>query len=159
MNYLKIYENFNVTFDAKTKYSYEHPDSKATLRFQHEYFTVRIDGKIVSSCIITYPRLSPNKFIEGDKKAFFIYTGSEELFNDRDDKFVKLYDVKSRKGGKGYGKLLFDKLKEYLESKGKSRIYIDVDKENKGAHVFYKKIGFKRKYTSVFDIGYSLKFK
>ena len=31
--------------------------------------------------------------------------------------------------------------------------------DNQVSEKFYKKIGFKRKYTSVFDIGYSLKFK
>ena len=44
-------------------------------------------------------------------------------------------------------------------SKGKMRIYIDVDKENLEAQEFYKKIGFKKKYDGVFDIGYVLNFK
>jgi ribosomal protein S18 acetylase RimI-like enzyme len=160
MIYLKLYEDFeNSTFDVKTRYSYTHPKTHGTLSFQHEYFTTRVDGKIVSSCIITYPRLSPNKFTEDGQNAFTIYTGGEEIFGDKNDKFVKIYDVKSRKGGKGYGKLLFEKLEEYLISKGKMRIYIDVDKENLGAHEFYKKIGFKKKYDGVFDIGYVLNFK
>ena len=160
MIYLKLYEDFeNSTFDVRTRYSYTHPKTHKTLSFSHEYFTTRINGKIVSSCIITYPRLSQNKFTEDGRKAFSIYTGGEELFDDKDDNFVKIYDVKSRKGGKGYGKLLFEKLKEYLTSKGKNRIYIDVDKENLGAHDFYKKIGFKKEYDGVFDIGYVLNFK
>jgi ribosomal protein S18 acetylase RimI-like enzyme len=160
MIYLKLYEDFeNSTFDVKTRYSYTHPKTQRTLSFPHEYFTTRVSGKIVSSCIITYPRLSPNKFTEDGRKAFSIYTGGEELFSDKDDNFVKIYDVKSRKGGKGYGKLLFEKLKEYLKSKGKMRIYIDVDKENLGAHEFYKKVGFEKKYDGVFVIGYVLNFK
>lgn len=160
MIYLKMYEDFdNSTFDVKTRYNYTHPKTKRTLYFQHEYFTARVNGKVVSSCIITYPNLSPNKFTEDGRKLFIIYTGMEELFNDKDDKFVKIYDVKSRKNGKGYGKLLFDKLKEYLSSKGKTRIYLDVNKENLGAHEFYKKIGFKKRYDGVFDISYVLNFK
>lgn len=160
MIYMRLYEDFeNPTFDVKTRYSYTHPKTQRTLSFSHEYFTARLNGKVVSSCIITYPNLSPNKFTEDGMKSFSIYTGSEELFDDKDDKFVKIYDVKSRKGGKGYGKLLFEKLKEYLTSKGKIRIYLDVDKENYGAQEFYKKIGFKKKYDGVFDIGYVLNFK
>jgi len=160
MNYIKLYEDFdNTSFDVKIRYNYTHPKTHKTLSFQHEYFTARVDGKVVSSCIITYPRLSQKYFTEDGQKAFSIYTGSEELFSDKYDKFVKIYDVKSRKDGKGYGKLLFEKLKEYLKSKGKNRIYLDVDKENIGAHEFYKKIGFKKEYDGVFDIGYVLNFK
>lgn len=156
---LKLYEYFNnSTFDARTRYSYTHPKTHRTLSFSHEYFTTRINGKIVSSCIITYPRLYPNRFTDDGRKAFSIYTGREELFDDKDGNFVKIYDVKSRKDGKGYGKILFEKLKEYLKSKGKNRIYLDVDKENLGAHEFYKKIGFKKKYDGVSDIGYVLNF-
>ncbi len=160
MDYIKLYEDFeNITFDSKIRYNYTHPTTHRNLNFANEYFTTRINGKIVSSCIITYPKLSQNKYTEDGRKSLTIYTGSEELFDDKDDKFVKIYDVKSRKSGKGYGKILFEKLKEYLKSKNKNRIYLDVDKENLGAHEFYKKIGFKKKHDGVFNIGYVLRFK
>ena len=156
--YIKLYEDFqNFTFDVKVRYSYTHPRTKGTSRFYHDYFTTRVDGKIVSSCIITYPNLSNFKLEDG-RRAFCIHTGYMNIFDDNDDKFVKIYDVKSRKDGKGYGRALFEKLKEYLKSKDKNRIYIDVDKENKGAHDFYKKIGFKEKNDGIFNIEYVLEF-
>lgn len=185
MKYLKLYEDFeNSTYDVKKRYTRIGDPAhwkfiKNLPSFEHEYFTARVDGKIVSSCIITYPRLSTEYIYDFQsrefrdasnyldikkkgyvRKAFFIYAGTEEeLFSDKDDKFVKIYSVVSRKVGKGYGKLLFEKLKEYLISKGKNRIYLDVDKENLGAQEFYKKIGFKKKYDSTFCIGYVLNFQ
>ena len=159
MIYLKIFEDFkNTTYEVKKKSSYINPSDKKVMLFNHEYFVVRVDNIIVSSCIITYPKLSPNKFKKDGSNAFTIYAGGEELFDDDDDKFVKIYDVKSRKKGKGYGKLLFEELSKYLKNKGINRLYIDVDKENLRAHDFYKKIGFKKIYDGTFDIGYSLIF-
>jgi len=151
MIYIKLFEDFNnVTFDVESRCNYE------DMNFPHEYFSCRIDGVIVSSCIITYPTLSTEYMKDDKKKVFQIVAGGREFFDEKNDKFVKLFYVNSIEEGKGYGRLLFENLNKYLKSKNIRRIYINVRKENKGAHDFYKKIGFKKKYDGVFNIAYIL---
>jgi GNAT superfamily N-acetyltransferase len=148
----------NVTYNVRNRNNYTHPITKRNIIFNHEYFSVKLDDRIISSCIIAYPRLSPTIFTKSGSNAWVIYAGGNDIFTEKDGNFVKIFDVKSRKDGKGYGRLLFDNLKKYLSSKGINRIFLNVSKENKGAHEFYKKIGFEFNFDGFSEIGYKLKF-
>ena len=161
MKYLLESDEFKdeVKYEVKKRSSYTHKKSGRYMQFSHEYFAIKIDNKICASCIITYPNKSPTKSMMDGNPAYTIYTGGEEIFDDKNVNFVKLYDVRSRKTGKGFGKILFDNLLEYLLSKGIEKVYIDVLEENKLAQKFYERLGFKIKYKSSDNIGYYLIIK
>jgi RimJ/RimL family protein N-acetyltransferase len=160
MIWIKTYENFegNVTYSAKVKDRYIHPVDKSDMSFLHEYFTCKVNGNLVASCLILYPRISPNKFIKGEP-AYSIYAGHEYLFAEKDDRFVMIFDLKAKKTGKGYGRILFDKLVEYLTSKNILKIYQDVDIDNVSAQRFYERLGFELIHKGVSKLRYQLLLK
>ncbi len=148
----KIFESTIPSYKAQKRYTY------GTMRFAHEYFTIRSNDKIVASCVIVYPSFSPNKSLTTSKKhgCWTTNAGSTEIFDDKNGNFIMLYEVKARKTGQGWGKILFEKLIEYLKSKGIEKIYLDVDVDNTRAQKFYKAMGFKLKYKETFDYRYYL---
>ncbi len=155
MKYIKLFESKDdYTLSVKKSFirAYAGSNATSTIYEKIETYNVKLNlnNKLVSKCFFIKP------YIENDKVCLRD-GGSSETFSG-DDKFVKLYDVKSIIKGKGYGEILFDKLKEYLKSQGVDKIYLDVDIENNGAQKFYKRIGFKEKWKGYDDYRYILKF-
>ena len=147
MKYIKL-------FESKDDYTLSVKKSSITSRSYEKIETynvkLKLSNKLVSKCFFIKPYMKNNKVELYDG-------GSTETFSS-DDKFVKIYNVKSIIKGQGYGKFLFDKLKEYLKIQGIDKIYIDVDLENTGAQKFYKRIGFKQQWKGFSDYRYVLDF-
>lgn len=64
----------------------------------------------------------------------------------------KIY-LKKASRGKAYGKLMMDFVKDYAIEKGKSAIYLNVNKQNTASIAFYEKYGFTKSGEGVFEIG------
>jgi len=103
----------------------------------------------VCSCYVHKPK-------KIDKEIIIRAAGYSETFDDKDDKFIFLSDLKSTVTGKGYGTVFMKKLIKYCKETGKNRIYLNVDKDNEDAHRFYKRFGFIQKWEGHFNYRYLL---
>ncbi len=149
---MKYINSFNIFESSDIKWKVSKRKKYKTMDIIHEYFTIYSDNILLASCIIIYA-------VE-DYGRMVIKAGSEDIYHDKNKNFVKLFNVKARKTGKGYGKILLQNLIKYLSSKGITKIYIDVEFDNFRAQKFYEQLGFKVFGNKAgFDICYYLLIK
>lgn len=138
-------------FESKSEYTLSVSKSKSDRKIEIYNVKLKLNNKLLSKCFFIKPYIQNNIITLDDG-------GSLETFPNSDDRFIKVYDVKSLIKGKGYGEVLFNELKKYLKDQNINRIYLDVDIENTRAQKFYTRIGFKKKWKGYDDYRYVLKF-
>ena len=149
MKHLQPYPEDKIEYKSQQRMNYDHPDG-GSMRFAHEYFSIRFNKKIVSTCLVVFPNFRDDEWVTS--------AGVTEVFEEKDGKFVMIYDVKSRTTGRGWGRILILRLVAYLKSKGFRKMYLDVDFDNFGAQRFYERLGFKILSKYGRDWRYSLEF-
>ncbi|MCD6521323.1 GNAT family N-acetyltransferase [Candidatus Calescamantes bacterium] len=92
---------------------------------------------------------------EGDKNGFFVAQEGTQLigfasihtqwWDRKEGKTAELHEivVKAEYQGKGVGKSLFEKAKDYALSEGRDKITLWVGEKNSRAREWYKKLGFE----------------
>jgi ribosomal protein S18 acetylase RimI-like enzyme len=87
--------------------------------------------------------------LDGNMVAFTSYELSEHADAMKLDKLYVRYDLR----GRGYGSLLMRHVEEKARARGRTRLYLQVNKNNASAIDAYRRNGFAVTAAARFDIG------
>lgn len=132
------------------KYRVANKDDKACVEklFIHMLQTIYNTDKVEG-----YPDNYLDKFFDGSGDIIFVSTLRDEIIgyisvelHHEEEDFVYLDDfvVQKEHRNEGIGSALLDMAESYAKSKGVSKIYLHVEKENLGALKFYDKHKYQK---------------